>query len=391
MSHLASVYARDLGVKVGKPYFQPHFFPVQDKKYIVIHNGTKVPAKTYAYWTEVINLIKPILQKNDIKIYQIGLEEEGIINGINKRIFTSSLKQVAFVIKHSMLVAGIDSVPIHMASCLDVPSVSLYAHTYSNTCCPIWNQDSKAVVIESHRNDKKPSFSLDEHPKTVNFIYPERIAKAILESLGLFDPKETKLVKTIFIGDHYNSSTVDVVLPPLLLNPYLSPPNNSTIRVDLSYQPASLDKLLSQNDGTFIIKTNRPIDINILSKNKHKIKFLIYQASQFDEVFVNSLYKLGIEFSMVCDSPQSLKEQRFKFFENEIHYFNEDEFIATKANIIKSKVESGQISFTSKKIYYYGNNRILNFLELQKTIGRKPKKDSFFIDLDHMWIYTTEN
>jgi ADP-heptose:LPS heptosyltransferase len=195
MSHLAEEYAKSCGVRIGKPVIKPHFFPVPFDKYITIHNDKKVQAKEYNFWPEVIELLKPHL--GDIKIIQIGAFGEETIEGVDKHIPTFSLKQSSYIIQKSLGHVGIDSVPVHLASAFDKPVVGIYSHTYANTCDPLWNKKSKAITIESDRDGRRPSFALEENPKTINLIKPEKIAQAVLDVLEI--DKKIKQ-ETIYTG-----------------------------------------------------------------------------------------------------------------------------------------------------------------------------------------------
>ena len=81
MSHIAEVYAKDLGAKIGKPIISNHFFPGVPDKYITIQASNKTPASNYNYWDLVISLIKPFL--GDIKIVQVGGPGDKLIKGID--------------------------------------------------------------------------------------------------------------------------------------------------------------------------------------------------------------------------------------------------------------------------------------------------------------------
>ena len=183
MSHLAEEYAKSCGVKIGRPVLKPHYFPILHDKYITIHNDKKVQSKHYDLWPDVVQLLKASL--GDIKIIQVGAFGEEKIEGVDQHIPTKTLKQSAYIIERALGHVGIDSVPIHIASALDKPVVGIYSHTYADTCNPLWNEKTKSVTIESDRGGNKPSFSLEEHPKTINFIKPEKIAQAVLDVLNI--------------------------------------------------------------------------------------------------------------------------------------------------------------------------------------------------------------
>ena len=73
MSHLVKEYAKNLGVKVSKPIVKDHFFPIVADRYITICNDDDVQAKHYPYYDIVLDLLKPFLQKENIKVIQLGL------------------------------------------------------------------------------------------------------------------------------------------------------------------------------------------------------------------------------------------------------------------------------------------------------------------------------
>lgn len=382
--HLAKVYARDLGVDISTPVFQPHFVPITDEKYIVFHNGIKVPAKTYSYWADVIRLVKPVLDREGITTVQIGLPDEPQIQGIDRKIVTSNLKQASFIIQNSVMMVGIDSVPIHLASALDVPSVSIYGHTYASTCSPLWNKKSKAIVIESHRNGNKPSFSLEENPKTIDMIMPEEIAGGILEQLGV---KDYLLPKTIHVGNHYNTECLDFVPPREEIEVVPRLPNSTNYRMDLSHNEDVLKQALELQNGQCNIKTKLPIDPSILRKYKAKIQTVLYQHDSFNKNFVESMKKIGLNFALVCCSPETLQEQRLKFLDYEVHYFNEQEFKEMYRKKIQEKCSFDSIMFNTRKVYIYGTEQIGNILDVYKKCDIKASPDDFFLDADHMMLY----
>ena len=164
MSHLAEVYAKDLGVKIGEPILIPHYFPILEDQYITIHTDDNIESKHYDLWEEVILLVKEVSPK--IKFFQIGSGKEPKIKNVDEFVETKNIKQAAYLVKNSVMHVGIDSIHVHIASVFDKPIVALYSHTYASTCGPIWGDEKKHCLIESPRNGMKPSFALKEDPKT---------------------------------------------------------------------------------------------------------------------------------------------------------------------------------------------------------------------------------
>ena len=71
MSHLIEEYAKNLGVKISEPIVNDHFFPITQCKYITL-NQAGVASKTYSHYDIVLSLLKPFLDRADIKVIQIG-------------------------------------------------------------------------------------------------------------------------------------------------------------------------------------------------------------------------------------------------------------------------------------------------------------------------------
>tara|TARA_R100000742_G_C4278228_1_gene100802 strand:+ start:2255 stop:3379 length:1125 start_codon:yes stop_codon:yes gene_type:complete len=373
MSHLAEEYAKCCGVKIGKPVLKPHYFPVLYDKYITIHNDKKVQAKEYDMWPDVIKILKKYL--GDIKIIQIGAQGEETIQGVDKHMPTASLKQSSYIIDKGLGHLGIDSVPVHIASALDKPVVGIYAHTYANTCKPLWNDKSKSIQIESHRNGRKPSFSLEEHPKTINLIKPEEIAQAVLDVL---DINKTVTHKTIFIGDHYTSNFVEVIpsQPTTVQAPLID------VRMDICHNEEVLGGILGRNDVE--VTTNKPISLPLL--DTRKIKKIVYKSDFFDVDFCEAVKSRAIPISLECRSSDHLKKQRARLFDCMINLLDENEIIKKNKKRLPEE-DLGKINIASNKKVVCGDE----IYESIYHLNDKKNSDDFYLDLDFYRVYTDSN
>ena len=333
MSHLVEVYAKDLGVKIGEPHFKPHFFPILEENYITIHNDNKVQSKEYDYWEEVINLVKE--QVSDIKFIQIGSGKEPRIKNATKFAATSSIKQSAYIIKNALMHVGIDSLPVHIASSFDKPIVSIYAHTYASTCCPIWGSEKNHIIIESHRNGNKPSYSLKETPKQINLIKPEEIANAILKKLG----KKTSSRKTIFIGDKYKEQFIHIIPD----KKYSVSSKQTVLRFDLHHDEENTLHLFENNNISIV--TNKPLGDKILSQKN--INCINYFCDRFDSEFIERAKKKGVTLRLFGTDEGVLNEERYKFFNDQIPFINESDKI--KKN--KKRVKLPEKKFKNKILH----------------------------------------
>ena len=87
MSHLIEEYAKNLGVKIATPMVAKHFWPIPFDNYITIYLEDKAQSKSYKYYELVIDMIKPYLAKNNIKIIQLGSAKSPKLNNADARFF----------------------------------------------------------------------------------------------------------------------------------------------------------------------------------------------------------------------------------------------------------------------------------------------------------------
>ena len=106
--HLVEAYATNCGLKIDKPYMYEKFFPLNVDKYITLHPYTK-PAKSYDYWQEVVNLLIPKLEEQEIRIIQIGAKDEPRLIGTGYTSGQTNMNQIAYLLKGSLLHLGADS------------------------------------------------------------------------------------------------------------------------------------------------------------------------------------------------------------------------------------------------------------------------------------------
>lgn len=203
MSHIAEVYAKDLGVKIGKPIIADHFYPGLPEKYITFQASNKMPAKNYNHWDLVIGLIAPHLQ--GMKIVQVGGPKDPQVNGVDLFI-PSSYRQMNYIIKNGQAHFGVDSLPMHVASVYDRPIVALFSNLYKNNAHPLWNKKTKAICLEPDFSGNKPSFG--PNCDRINEIKPEEISQAILDQLGI---QEKIKFKTIRIGSNFHKQVVEII------------------------------------------------------------------------------------------------------------------------------------------------------------------------------------
>jgi len=158
--HLVETYATNCGLKIDKPYIYDKFFPVSAEKYITLQPFSK-PSKSYDFWQEVVDQVKPFLDDFNIEIVQIGAKGEGDINGCLHTQGQTSIAQCSYIVKNSMLHVGVDSFAAHIASGFGKKIVCLYSNSNINNVKPFWTKNEDCILIEPDRKGKKPIYSLN--------------------------------------------------------------------------------------------------------------------------------------------------------------------------------------------------------------------------------------
>jgi len=322
--HLLERYATSCGVKISKPYIYDNFFPLPVEKYISFQPFSKYTSKNYDYWDEVIAMIHPYLLKENIKIIQIGAKQDRPVVNTYNLCGQTSIQQAAFIIKHGIMHVGADSFAAHIASGYDKKIVALYSNNNINNVKPYWSK-KEDVVLLSPDIGRKPQYSVDEFPKSINKIKPEIIANSILNLLNI---KINKLPSTIFIGEDYVNKTLQII-PDNPLDPRQFNIENLIIRMDYVFNEKVLELYLQHKKC--IIFTNKPISLELLQRYKNNIPQIIYIIEKENDFnFIKGLKNISINYAMI-----SWLE------ENELNNFKLD--YMDFGLIIKKKINNQQI------------------------------------------------
>ena len=268
MSTLAETYALQIGVKLDKPSAYETYYPLDHPldKVVLIHSfGGKIvdtpqgkqiafPSKVYDFYSEVVAIIKPILEPLGYRLYQIGAPNEPLVPGVTHLVGRTSIHQCTYLVKRCALLIGNDSVWAHMRGAFGEPLIVCYGGT-STPHHPFWRNREKTILIESHRFGKKPSYQSMENPKTINVIPPEQVANA---ALSLLDQPQISR-QSLSIGAAYNQPIIELI-PDVVMDPRVQTPVPPIIRMDLHFSEENLAKNLQVRKCQII--TNREIDID---------------------------------------------------------------------------------------------------------------------------------
>ena len=371
MSHIAEVYAKDLGVKIGRPHITDHFFPGLPDKYITVQSSSKMPAAKYKYWDIVLGLIKPHL--NDIKIIQVGGPEEEKIKGADHYYLGTSYKQMNYMIKKASTHVGCDSLPGHIAGAYDVPCVILHFNLYPENSKPLWHKKNKSISLSPDFSEVKPSFSTTCN--RINEIKPETIAQSVLDQLGILVKIK---FKTIRIGKLFNNNFVEVVPNFFSLSEQLfNQPIN--VRADLHFDIENITKWCQ---SSFVnLHTNQVIDSVILNSLTKLRQVIFNYKNHHNEIdlkdFFNNIRNKKINLIIICENEDNISDVRFKYFDFNILSG------AEKHKEIKGEKFFSRKQFISKGEVYFS----------ESSANRLDKSYNFVYDeasskeLENLYIY----
>lgn len=388
--HILEQYALSCGLKINKPFIIEKYFPINSTKYIVLHAPNKFQSRNYDYWSEVLSLISPYLKENNIDIIQIGNKEEKIYpdfcqitNG------QTDFNQLAYIIKNSELLVGIDSFPIHLASFYNIKIVGLYCNMYKEQSKPYWGDTEKHYLIESPRYGLKPSYSANEAKKTINEIKPETIAKTILEALKI---KNSINSETIFIGNRYSNALIEMI-PSNSVNISNLNIDQINIRMDQQFNLNVLEEQLLISKCSIL--TNRPIDLKLIKNyRKNIVKFIFFIDKNFDYEYLLNFSNLGIPYEMASfESEKDINKLKINYMDLG-HIFRID--TENNKNLIKSIQNDKNIKFKSSKRTLYKNKvysslynakNDLEFKGPMNLILPETNNDYYLEDMDFFYIY----
>jgi hypothetical protein len=298
--HLLERYALGCGAKIGKPFIYDKYFPLPIKKYITLQPFSKYPSKCYDYWNDVVELISPALEKQGIKIVQIGGPKEASIQGCVNVQGQTDIPQCSNVIKNGIMHVGVDSFAAHIASGFGKKIVCMYSSNYAENASPYWTNKEDMALLTPDFESKKPSFAAQESPKAINLIKPERIAQAILDLLGL---NKTIDRETLYVGETYGKRIFEW-LPNCLVDTDSLKIDAVICRYDLHQDMEHVKKQLGVSK--LCIVTDRPFEIQT---GKDKIKEVIFMLNKdhYHPDFArwcNQINNLGIKLIILSKYPE---------------------------------------------------------------------------------------
>jgi len=358
--HVLEQYALNCGLKIDEPYIYEKYFPIPHERYITFNPFDKFNSSKYSYWQEVVDLLSPILKKENIHIVQIGNQNEKGYQNCLPLMGQTNCNQIAYIIKNSMLHFGVESFSIQVASHFKKKIVALYSNVYAAQSKPYWSSHEDVELIQADLNGKKPSYSPEENPKVIDNIKPEEVASKILRLLNI--PIQINH-KTIFIGERYGHILLEAI-PSVILPNTVFPEVPLNIRFDYIDQIEEKDYICTLNNlntRKCAIITDKPLEIEKLFQLKDKIINLFYDITfkDLDFNFVNKVKSLGMKVDFIFNKSKNKNESALD--SKKLELIDYQEIINIVENTEKPTEEIKESKFyKSKKILFANNNTYLS-------------------------------
>ena len=378
---LLDTYATNTGSKIDKPFIYSKFFPLPIGKYITFQAQTPYDSRNYSYWQEVINLLHPFLNKNDIHIVQVGTKDEKPLNGVVNLLGQTNINQLSYVIENSILHFGADSLCVHLSSYFNKPIVSLYSISNPSVAGPHFGDKNKHILLKGYERigNRKPSYSQVESPKSIDTIKPEEICSGVLNLLNI---EYSNLPETIHFGQDFNVKSFEII-PDKMIDANSIPIENPIVRMDYYFNEQALQNILEVKKT--IIFTNKPIKKDIIQKYKKNILQVIYIIEENNDInFVKTLKNNSINYTLFSFLEESnLNKYKIDYMDynlivNRKHKTKEDTKITDVNNLF----------YKSSRVLHSSEGQFISRYDWLNKTGNKVVDDpDFWKEADNFYIF----
>lgn len=382
--HLIEKYATSAGVKISKPEIYYKYFPVPCDRYILFCPDNQKNDLTYDNWQVVLDGIYQFLQAVNISIIQIGNDKS---KKYNNCFFLSDetidYQNIAYLVKNSELILGVDGVINHLASIYNKKIVSLYSNVNTENFKPYWGDKTNQILLSPvYKN--KPFYGGNKIHRNINTIYPETIIKSVLSLLNF---KFNQMLNTVYIGNNFHNKTLDII-PDGNINLQNLNIDTFIIRMDLSFNINILIDLLKIKKS--IVVTDKPINKEIIIENKKNITKVIYFIkNENDPNFIKTLKYNNINYILISE----LEEDEINKIK--INYMDYGLIIRKVKNIPNFELlKDKKYSYRSSKMYLSSKGIFNSRYAWQNNLKDHQKvenEDAFWEDLNDLYIFTIDN
>mgnify|MGYP003632851636 CR=1 FL=1 len=313
--HKLESFALSCGSKISKPHIEKTFFPIVDKKFICVSQQSLSQAEDYDFIDDVIFHIKPYLDKEGIKIFEIGQSKKNQIF-YSKSYSHLNVLQTSYLISNSLLYLGNLNLYTHLASYYGKPSVVPLNNQYSEIVRPYWSKEDECKLLTPD-TDLKPYHSAQESPKTINQLQPEEVACAVLDSLSITHSLDK--IETVHTGEDYLNQIIDIIPGPFDVSG-MNLDGLINLRMDKVFDLKFLSRCSSIKKFNLVSRNIIPIEyLNLLKDKIESISFFI--DNQTEQQDINILSSIGKPLNLLCEDVKNINEIRLKFIDYQVKIF----------------------------------------------------------------------
>tara|TARA_R110000824_G_scaffold25_10_gene96 strand:+ start:6347 stop:7516 length:1170 start_codon:yes stop_codon:yes gene_type:complete len=375
--HCLEKYALACNALIDTPHLEGSFFPLPFDKYITLDLGAEFNHRQYPFFQDVIHDILPVLQANSIHIIQLGDPRDPPLQGVYYLNNRTQVGHANYLLKNSLLHISSQSFSANVANCLKTPQVLIYEKNEIDLCGPSWDRDSLDLFL--HKGAPRPSLGAPTKTISVLSVYPEKIAKKILNNLSL--DSSFLNYETLYIGDSYIHNALEVI-------PNFNAPNNAyhktlvNIRGDLGFNEQAIASWCNC-ERKIAIKLPAVFNFNFLQHIKNFIHGTSYEIHMDTSMeTLQQLKSLGKDLRLYSceENLDALKELRLKF----LNFSIEQDIKTTEKSLdISEDIDYTSFYFkSSKKIL--SNNQIFESLPLALQ-GVQAQAEPLIINSPQFW------
>ena len=381
--HILEHFSLNCGIKSSEAFIQEDYIPIPFENFICINNDASIDSFCYSYWSDVFEIIKPYLEKADIKIIQIGSSKDQLLPGCEDFRHMQTRHQGAYIIQRAKLFIGADIFYSNIASHLGTPGVILFGPIPPSCTQPFWNKERFKILCG---NDQF-SYASKESQKTINQIKPEDIANAILEKLKIpFESDQS----TEFIGSLYDNKIFEVI-PNFSPNPDFL--KNSFITMRADYEESD-EHIGNWSIGRKInLISDRKINLNLINAIKQSIQLMHFEVSSdcsedivSDNIeYFKAIKKLGININLFRKDSENIENIRLSYFDWNVEILSQrkpNEEIINNPNLL---FYSGKLIFSNGQ-KYPSIEHAVNNLDSETGLNNIINTELFWSESDHYRI-----
>lgn len=382
---LIESFSMTTGIKPEKAELYQKLFPLGFKDYIVLNTQNENPNSNYLFWSRVVDLISPYLEKHNIEVVQFVKDKKFEFNHtfVNEDV---SINQKAYLLKNCKFFCGSSTLYSLICSENNVPQCFL-KHDYGvdNLLA------SKSEIINS--KNKRKAF-LSPVANSINNIRPEEIAEKIIT--GLFPDESFEFNPTLYVGRVFAVKSIDLIPNCHFQISKDSYSDEIFIRMDEHFSEANLNEQLKNCKASIV--TDRMISPELLEQRRGNIKKVFYKINQnSDPSILPVMENLHISFDLMSSLDDDLlNREKIKYLDfSRINKLNKvDLSFLDEIDKTKVRFKTSKIIIKSGKMYASRSDLLAGkpSEKVRDVYHKLPSviEDSFSEEADSFYFLTSE-